>query len=250
MKTISFEFGIEVLEVESWDDFLNFMTLQLDYPHFIWRGQSDSSWKLCPSLDRLLDTKAPSVRRSHLENFKYASRGRLDIDPNSLTENEWWAIGQHHGLPTPLLDWTRSPFVAVYFAFGSNNKSTTSYRSIFGVSQSTFERISRKIKKNFSGEGRPPIIEFIEPLTNNPRLVSQGGIFSRSPDGIDIESWLRKNNSKEDKNIRFHKIDFPDNLREVALRFLNRMNINHLSLFPDLYGASKYCAMDLEIDKY
>ena len=38
--------------------------------------------------------------------------------------------------------------------------------------------------------------------------------------------------------------------RSSFLRFLNRMNINYLSLFPDLEGAAKYCNMQLEIDNY
>jgi len=38
--------------------------------------------------------------------------------------------------------------------------------------------------------------------------------------------------------------------RNDFLRFLNRMNINYLSLFPDLDGAAKHCNMRLEIDNY
>ena len=46
------------------------------------------------------------------------------------------------------------------------------------------------------------------------------------------------------------KITMPSENRPAALRALNRMNINRASLFPDLAGASAYCNMNLQIDKY
>ncbi|UCE47464.1 MAG: hypothetical protein JSW47_17935, partial [Phycisphaerales bacterium] len=48
----------------------------------------------------------------------------------------------------------------------------------------------------------------------------------------------------------FIKFKIPDRDRDACLKALNRMNINHMTLFPDLYGASEYCNMDLQIDYY
>jgi len=97
----------------------------------------------------------------------------------------------------------------------------------------------------------PDIIEFFRPLSNeNPRLVNQGGLFTRSPNGIDIETWIKRQFAGESKSWIMIKITLPNRERKEALRALNRMNINHLTLFPDLFGASKYSNFDILIDRY
>jgi hypothetical protein len=56
--------------------------------------------------------------RKQLKNFRLSIRGRVDNGILSDTnDEELWAIGQHHGLATPLLDWSLAPYVALFFAF-------------------------------------------------------------------------------------------------------------------------------------
>lgn len=256
MKTLSFEQGVEHLAASDWGDFVEFVDSRLLYPQYVWRGQRDSSWPLEPTLDRLLRQlgKAGDTRtvNAHLVRFKYAIRGRRGTNPPELPgENDWWALGQHHGLATPLLDWTESPFVAAFFACESGKPSATGRRMVFGVSKTAVEAKSRDIARAHRGSARPPIIEFVEPLTNeNPRLVNQRALFTRTPSGMDLERWIRANFPREAKNVRLRKIEVPETERETALRSLNRMNINHASLFPDLYGASKYANLNVEIARY
>ena len=115
--------SISSFELDSWAEFENAVRdVMLDYRNFVWRGQASSSWLLEPTLDRLLKRlnklHDPNIRSEHLTRFKYASRSRRGKAPADLqTENAWWALGQHNGLATPLLDWTTSPYVAAYFAF-------------------------------------------------------------------------------------------------------------------------------------
>jgi len=67
---------------------------------------------------------------------------------------------------------------------------------------------------------------------------------------VRLDDWVSKHFKGESQWIRILKIRLPSTDREIALRSLNRMNINHLSLFPDLDGASKYANLDLLIENY
>ena len=94
-------------------------------------------------------------------------------------------------------------------------------------------------------------VEFIRPLSDeNQRLVNQGGLFSRAPSDTSFEEWIQNNHEDEDSGYTLIKILIPNKDRQESLKTLNRMNINHLTLFPDLYGASKFCNLFSEIDKY
>jgi hypothetical protein len=191
----------------------------------------------------------------HLESFKYATRGRRGLNPAELLENEWWALGQHFGLATPLLDWTRSPFAAAYFAFEEFTTEALEYRIVYGLDQNAVLQKNKELNENQSYEhGRPPVLEFIDPMSDeNPRLVSQGGIFTRTPIGTSIEQWVERTfadsaDSADSSDAVLLKIEIPNGNRLPCLSALNRMNINHLSLFPDLSGASRSTNLKLEID--
>jgi len=126
LREISFVDGVQEFEMDSWQDFTKFLMegMKLD-TQLIWRGQR-SDWLLRPSIERHfsgypLDAyDRVKIRDKHLENFKYALRGKLGQNPPDFKDpkqdREIWALGQHYGLDTPLLDWTESPFVAAFFA--------------------------------------------------------------------------------------------------------------------------------------
>lgn len=96
-----------------------------------------------------------------------------------------------------------------------------------------------------------PEVLFIRPLSDeNQRLVNQGGLFTRAPAGKTLDKWVQENHVEDDKGYTLIKILLPNKDRNGCLQNLNRMNINHLSLFPDLYGASRFCNLFSEISKY
>lgn len=246
--------GHKVIKCDSWLGFVDFMNGSLDiYTQYVYRGHASELWSLNTTLDRHLQQKKVPVKQmkslveSHLSKFKLAARGRR-VESRDMDDKEWWALGQHHGLLTPLLDWSESPYVAAYFAFASKLEEVKgSYCVVYCLSKRFVNNVSEKeIEDSFFYQK----IEFFTPQNNeNPRLVNQRGLFTYTDPGTNLVDWVTNFAEGKDVGILL-EIRIPRTERDKALVNLNRMNVNHLSLFPDLYGASKYCNMALAINKY
>ncbi len=249
--------------VESWEKFVEVMrepNHNQTKREMVYRGQRGYDWELSSTLSReYAGGSIPSdIRAALLEEFRLAMRGR-GPDLQVLEEEDIWAYGQHNGLRTPLLDWSKSPFVSLYFAFSEpdhagDTKNTS--RAIFCLDMSRL--------KDALGD------LFFEPRTNdNARLVNQAGLFTLTPSGPEnFESYII-NQLTENSAIDFDgmpnagiqgdsqtflpdpdakklseyicKIHVPNERRDECLSMLRKMNIHHGSLFPDAYGASNYC---------
>lgn len=101
----------------------------------IYRGHANLEWKLSSRWERWLlqlkggdanrnvaDLFGPgafkAIRDQYLQRFKDLAVGLPGLRTDfPMSDDDWWALGRHHGLVTPLLDWTRSPYVAAFFAF-------------------------------------------------------------------------------------------------------------------------------------
>jgi len=231
--------GVFTTTLKSWSLFHEVVSKTLDHPHYAFRGQRMSNWLLEPSLARIIKTQPKRIKeltQTHLETFQLASRGRRGTNPQPLaSDNDWWALGQHHGLVTPLLDWTTSPYVALFFALCEPpGADQSSHCVVFAVHR---RRIEGKIAEDpFS----PGDFEFLQPRSDeNSRLVAQSGLFSRSSIGTDVESWVARNFKGEAKWLTLLKVLIPYSERTACLKALHVMNLNHATLFPDLYGAGK-----------
>ncbi|MFZ4642873.1 MAG: FRG domain-containing protein [Phycisphaerales bacterium] len=249
------------VNLHSWKYFYDFVRQEmLDYAHYIWRGQRDSQWSLVSSIDRQLrnkDLTNEGKASEHLSKFKLSTRGRRGTNPAKIDdENEWWALGQHHGLATPLLDWTASPFVALYFAFDKPTRPNSGSRSVWALTGNVDEKNKKLVAESHKSQtlltaGPAPILDLIRPTQDeNARLVAQAGLFTKAPLGETVDEWVRKNYCGETSGAVIIKFVIPELGRTECLRTLNKMNINHLTLFLDIYGASLQCNKALEIDKY
>ncbi len=167
--------GTTEIVLTSWSEFLELTKTSFAIaPAFVYRGQANYSLPLRSTLDRLqerfpkrknlggnnpefFDEAAPFTEKEHLNAFRRAIRGRRGSKPSPLSdEDEWWALGQHHGLATPLLDWTRSPFVALFFAFEEEKVEINGslvepdFRGVFALSTSTTQDSSKESDHSFA----------------------------------------------------------------------------------------------------
>ena len=146
---------------------------------------------------------------------------------------------QHHGYPTPLLDWTYSPFVAAFFAYREiSNSEATSTRGdkkvrIFVFDQSQWQQDWMQHSKLTPPPQHLSIMEFV--AIDNERMIPQQAASSVT-NVDDIESYIR--GIEKDKKKRYLQvIDLPWKERPMVMRELSLMGITAGSLFPGLDGA-------------
>ena len=221
---------------------------------FIFRGQQRYDWDLIPSLARNTKNGVCSHKqiKDCLESFRRSSRGRKDLDPSLDDDLEMWALGQHHGLKTPLLDWTLSPYVALFFAFEhADDTANNPSRVIYALNKSKVEHRVQELLKE--GHREEEVVHIFQPIgDSNRRLLSQAGLFLAVPPNQSITGWLltELGDAGDDQNSMAEvimKVHIANAGREECLRAMHRMNIHHASLFPDLIGSSSYSNFELEV---
>jgi len=102
-------------DIESIDDLISKITdLRRKNSLKIWfRGHADKDWDLIPMVKR----KPFIGREQYLTNdFYIKAKNRMKQAPGKEDYSGWLSLMQHYGLPTRLLDWSKSPLIAAYFA--------------------------------------------------------------------------------------------------------------------------------------
>ena len=216
---------------------------------YLFRGQSDSSWRLITTLERhtrrLLTMKeyyrVLCAAKPQIETFTGATWKKIPslseyekdigeeglLPPGKFPAYEYFVYLRHHGFPSPLLDWTRFSYVAAYFAF-RDVCSTASAVSIYAYCEYT---VGHK-----SGSSNAPEITGLGPYVRSHRRhfqqQSQYTICTIHRDGEHAyahhEDAFAGNREDQDELWKFN---IPASEREKVLKRLEQYNITAFSLF-------------------
>lgn len=221
----------------------------------IFRGQSDSSWALEPSINRYR-AKLTTINNSHCpmvgrEKLDWAKKMRsLEVDMLGNLKNSYAArdtfgenIGfieglvnlQHYGAPTRLLDFTESPYIALFFAASEGESSF----SLYSAATSPLEVVNNEEDLNLDylwGEegANEPRVYIYRPKFCNPRIEAQKGLFLfPSTTVLPFEKIL------DSGFLNMKKYNIPAKLRKDVVIMLNQMSISPKSVYPEVEGIVK-----------
>ena len=267
-------------------DLLDILRSDFGGGHWIFRGHSRSGQSLSPSLERYANAIAKPggaiAAETHIvREFKRRAHHYIQNPPGDSEDLEWLALMQHHGAPTRLLDWTRSPYVAAFFAAEpaergadfaiwvidrdalieaafaiiQNDLPTDSSRNI-----STFVDYYRQIFEEQTWGHGHFFVAPIEPFRMNERLTIQQGLFlcPNTPLIYREFEWCLKymrhhasERAAANNSVLYkpwvHKLEIDSGARLGVLAELQKMNVNRATLFPGLDGFASSLRINWEL---
>jgi len=247
VEVAGWECGTQELYRGSWHEGLQRHRLRTAF-----RGQSGASGDLATSLMRMGGSYW-RVETAMLRAFRKYAR----TQPGSFDSTwHWMALAQHHGLPTRLLDWTYSPFVAMHFATlgepgvpgtiwcvdytQSNLLMPAKLRRVLQGAEAdvfTAEMLGQAVQSvsEFERLSKRDFVAFFEPASLDERIVNQFALFSVfSNPRVKLDDWLAANPALS------RKIIIPATLKPHIRDMLDQGNISERTLMPGLDGLSAY----------
>jgi hypothetical protein len=222
----------------SWAEFKS-KVARYEGRRFIFRGQARPM---------RLRTAFRRTGRANLPRFRYEDVPSLHRHLSSRTRHffdlavpeqfgAFLNLAQHHGYPTPLLDWTYSPYVAAFFAFRGirpdQADATSPHVRLFVLDQKEWRRSFPQFLNLYSPF---PHFSLLEPLAiENERMIPQQAAMAVT-NVDDIETYIDRCEASAKKTF-LTVYDLPAIERNIVMDELSFMGITAGSMFPGLDGA-------------
>lgn len=230
--------------VVTWDEYKVAVSSQMEnYRQFIYRGQANSEWVLSTTIHRTKKIPTHNDFLIYFENIlpfvqepvEAWDGSRRDLS-NPAHLAGFLAFLQHHGFPTPLLDWTYSPFIAAYFAFEGVNHFSPQYESvaIYAFNQ---EEWLKTYKQIYDYEVNEAHVTLLNPTyRGNPKQMFQQGTFTFT-NQPNIEDHIQHNETFSGQFLQKYEISVKE--RTKVFKELNAMNITAMQLDPSMESVCK-----------
>jgi hypothetical protein len=215
----------------------------------LFRGHADAhSWMLAPTLARCVGPHSKlnlerlggwaKLEQHILERFQRHAEPFLTNRPDAKID--WLVLGQHHGLPTRLLDWSENPLIALYFALSTD----------VGAEAAVWMMEPRYVFSMNLDLNKLNSIQVYYPKALDQRIVSQKGCFTIQPlpNACDPFVVLNEDQRLMDEGLRsMSRIIVPSDvdLKARLMLEVNKLGVDGSFIYPGLDGLSRQIATDL-----
>ena len=248
------ENSYSTMRLSGWKEFKAFVDDLSE--NWAFRGQVNARWPLKNAIERTdfihLNER---IEVDFLAEFQRGARNYLHRDeiPNHIIE--WLALMQHHGAPTRLLDFTKSPYIAAYFAFEQCSANPDHHAAVWAINirylrdralevlendyaeelKATHNLINEPLFEKIFYQNNRSLVFPVEPFRMNRRYSLQQSLFVST--GISAEPFMKQLDFLgKDISRSVIKMEIPAVAQKEVMRDLLRMNLNRASIFPDLDG--------------